>query len=631
MLKKLNQLRGRFPRVFWIVQIFELMERGAYYTMIPIIAVHAYFNVGIQKELAFTLTVFMYPIQYGLPIFSGAYAEKGGYKRQMILAFSILTVSYLILSFAFNSVTLIISVMLIGLGIGTYKPLISATVAKSTIQKDRTMAYSIYYMIVNIAAALFPILWVILEFSGVMNYSLYSWVFRIGSIFFIINLIVVIFFFKEVPRSGNVKTVQDVVNNIKIAFADKKFLVMVVLVGLFWALYSTFLNVLPMVLIGFRLVPVWFTAMLIGVFNPATIIIAGPFLVKLSERIESIRWLIGGILFYTVGLAIIGFSLQWVLVIFGIVIASIGEFMVAPGYLAFVSKLAPKDKVSSYIGCNFLATMLGITLGTLVFGLMASYIAVDLRMPNFTYGILISIALLLMVAFVMYYRTWGQDIIERAKKIRLMEEEYDEEYETALYKEPSFFKIFDNKFTTIIPIILVPIILVVTFSMGTKVFYEELVDGDGEEIKPVFEEVVMETSTTGSTDENSQSDVTFEVSKENYRLTKVGCRLTWQDESSSFFQGTNEPDNFQVSIMNPNGDTIAESSMETSGSITIDTELNYTIEDFKEQYTGEWRILIEAGDCGDDYARFGVRSTPDTGNDWSLEYSYTYLQEVEKE
>ena len=43
---------------------------------------------------------------------------------------------------------------------------------------------------------------------------------------------------------------------------------------------------------------------------------------------------------------------------------------------------------------------------------------------------------------------------------------------------------------------------------------------------------------------------------------------------------------------------------------------------------------MEAGECGDDYARpnlFGiVRSTADTGNDWALEYSYVYKEEVEE-
>ncbi|MCK5559345.1 MAG: MFS transporter, partial [Thermoplasmata archaeon] len=79
---------SRFPKVYWVVQSFELMERAAYYTMLPVLVIYAYYIVGLPYWLALILTVFMYPFQYGLPIFSGAYAEKAGYRRQMIFAFS---------------------------------------------------------------------------------------------------------------------------------------------------------------------------------------------------------------------------------------------------------------------------------------------------------------------------------------------------------------------------------------------------------------------------------------------------------------------------------------------------------------------------------------------------------------
>ena len=63
---------------------------------------------------------------------------------------------------------------------------------------------------------------------------------------------------------------------------------------------------------------------------------------------------------YLIGMAIIGLTLYWILVIFGIVVVSIGEFIIAPGYMAFVSKLAPKEEVSAYVGCNFISYLIGL-------------------------------------------------------------------------------------------------------------------------------------------------------------------------------------------------------------------------------------------------------------------------------
>ncbi len=278
---------SKFPRVFWVVQTFEVMERGAYYSMMPIIAVHAIWNVGLPVWLGLMITAFMYPFQYGMPIFTGALAERVGYKRQIILAFIILTSAYVFLSLAFNTITMILAVISVGIGIGTYKPLISATVAKCTSSEDRNLAYAIYYWFVNLAAFVIPLIFVIVIFLGVIQQSTYHIIFLCGAALVSINIFTAIIVFQEVPRSGEVKTVGDAVSNIKIALKDKKFVVMVILIGGFWALYSSFLNAMPTILFGFRRLPEWFDVMLLGVFNPFTIIALGIPLAKYIEKIES--------------------------------------------------------------------------------------------------------------------------------------------------------------------------------------------------------------------------------------------------------------------------------------------------------------------------------------------------------
>ena len=423
MLEKFREIRGRFPKVFWVAQTFEMMERGAYYSMMPIIVYHAVYNVGIGEELGAVIAAFMYPFQYGLPLFTGALAEKVGYRRQMIFAFIFLTVAYFYLAYAFNTFTMITAMMAVGVGIGSYKPLVSATVAKCTASQDRNLAFSVYYLVVNLAAFLFPLIFYFLEFGGYLSKSDYYLVFAAGGVMVAVNIFTSFFIFREVPRSGKVKTVRDAVNNIKIAMRDFKFVVMVLLIGGFWALYSTMLNALPLIIFGFRWYPWFLTPMLLGVFNPLTIIALGMPLGKFSEKVESMRVLLAGLLIYLIGLTILCFSLQqWPMMIFGIIILSIGEFLVAPGYLAFISKLAPKENVSAYIGCNFISYMIGLLGGTIVFGLVVAYVAVELEMPYFFYGILIAFGLFLMFAFTIYYQTWGQDVIARARKIREEEE-----------------------------------------------------------------------------------------------------------------------------------------------------------------------------------------------------------------
>jgi MFS family permease len=633
MLDKLSELRGRFPRVYWISLTFEMMERGAYYSMMPIIAIHAIYNLGFDEWLGAMVTAFMYPFQYGLPIFTGALAEKVGYKRQMIFAFTFLTIAYFFLSYAYNIPTMILAVMAVGVGIGSYKPLISATVAKCTVDADRNLAYGIYYWIVNLAAFLFPLIFVFAMWGGILSRGSFYVVFMIGGIMVAVNILTAIFTFEEVPRSGKVKTVGDAVNNVRTAFADKKFVVMVVLIGGFWALYSTMLYGLPVIIFGYRWAPWFFNEMLLGVFNPLTIIALGPFISKYFEKIESMRVILAGLTIYLIGLAILGFFIQqWTIVIIGILIVSIGEFMVAPGYLSFISKLAPKEKISAYIGCNFISYMIGLLGGTIVFSLVLDAVGVNLQRPNLFYGILISFGLVLLFTFIIYYKTWGQDVIARAKKIREQEEGYKEDIIPSDYKEPFIFRIFDNKITNIIPLLIIPIILFATFSMGT---YNYIGPPEEEEEKPVpLVWASIQDTNSGASDENSYSDVIINIT-EDKMVVWFNCTLTWRDEGSSYPLGTNEPDDLKVAIIAPNDEIVKESSLTSNpqggeGQITINSpELDIDQDDFKEKYVGDWIIRVEAGDCGDDYARpnlFGiVRSTSDTGNNWDLNYEFTFL------
>ena len=114
-------------------------------------------------------------------------------------------------------------------------------------------------------------------------------------------------------------------------------------------------------------------------------------------------------------------------------------------YLApFVSKLATKEKVSAYVGCNFISYMIGLLGGTIVFGAIVNYVGAELEMPHFFYGILMAFGLTLLVIFIVYYWTWGQDIIARAKRIKEMEEGISEQpVIPSDKKDPILFRIFD--------------------------------------------------------------------------------------------------------------------------------------------------------------------------------------------
>ena len=76
----------QFPRAFWMVNLMEMLERLAYYgvrVVIPIYIAQADEPMGLhftqsQKGLIFMLWAL---VQTGVPVFSGGFADRYGYKR----------------------------------------------------------------------------------------------------------------------------------------------------------------------------------------------------------------------------------------------------------------------------------------------------------------------------------------------------------------------------------------------------------------------------------------------------------------------------------------------------------------------------------------------------------------------
>src|SRR6187399_211896 len=94
---------GRLPRSFWMLNIMEMFERLAYYgvrVVIPIYIAQAdeihglHFTQG-QKGLIFSLWAL---VQTGVPIFSGGFADRYGYKKTIAASIVIKIAGYLLMA-----------------------------------------------------------------------------------------------------------------------------------------------------------------------------------------------------------------------------------------------------------------------------------------------------------------------------------------------------------------------------------------------------------------------------------------------------------------------------------------------------------------------------------------------------
>src|SRR5512139_1106508 len=93
--------RRGFPTTFWVANVMELFERAAYYGMNSVLAVYltapvAEGGLGIAEDTSGFLQSLIYAITYVVPILGGALADRYGYRRMLLFAFSLLSVGYFI-------------------------------------------------------------------------------------------------------------------------------------------------------------------------------------------------------------------------------------------------------------------------------------------------------------------------------------------------------------------------------------------------------------------------------------------------------------------------------------------------------------------------------------------------------
>jgi len=146
----------KFSGQFWLVVMFEFIERGAYYGMMSFISQYFVDSLGFPKENVGVIKGVIQPLLYFLPILAGAIADRFGYRKVLMVAFTLLGGGYFLTSQMTSYTGVFAALVIMGFGAGTFKPLISGTIAKITDESNSTQAFGIYYWSINLGAFLFP-------------------------------------------------------------------------------------------------------------------------------------------------------------------------------------------------------------------------------------------------------------------------------------------------------------------------------------------------------------------------------------------------------------------------------------------------------------------------------------------
>ena len=372
--------RTPFPGVFWAANSVEVLERFAYYGI--------YMGFGIYMEhlgyttgqLGIVQSIFLL-MSYTIPVISGSFADRYGFKKVLIASYLayLPSILLLILTKSFSGIAL--TMLSIAFAAGIFKPLISGTVRAVTDKTNKTLGFGIFYAMVNTGASFGPVV------AGKLRAISWNYAFLAAAISIGLMFLVTIFFYKEPKREVEGVTLGQKLREIFVALSDKKFALFLILLGIFfWLPFWAFFNLMALYVdrnldtarlyqnlhsvLGSSITNfishqdeqgVW---RLLGETISHTgfvIMIFQVFVSRMTEKTKAIPTFLTGLFIAAVGLAISGYAAVSApaLVFLGIAFFALGEMISSPRIQEYITWIAPKEKAGLYMGSNFLATAIG--------------------------------------------------------------------------------------------------------------------------------------------------------------------------------------------------------------------------------------------------------------------------------
>jgi dipeptide/tripeptide permease len=438
-----------FSKAFWTANVVELLERAAYYGVFIVITLYLSNILGFSDVQAGFISGFFSAGLYLLPVFSGAYADKIGFRKAMLLAFSLLTAGYIAMGLLpailesaqlvsygkkteFHGIAdsparwaIIPIMLLIMLGGSFIKSVISGTVARETTTANRARGFSIFYMMVNIGA-----------FSGktiveplrksmgetgliVLNYF--------SAAATLLALILIFVMYRSGKDDKNGKSVKEVWNGLLKVLSNRRLMALIIITAGFWLVQGQMYATMPKYVLrmaGENAQPAWYANI-----NPLMVFLCVNFVTYLMRRRKAITSMYVGMCILPVSAflmasgsfintdAILGLHPVAFMMIVGIALQGIAETFISPRYYEYFSLQAPKGEEGLYLGFSHLHSFFSWLVAFIISGYLLDLFCPDpakftsreawneaAKNAHYIWYVFVGIAILAAVALKLYAR-----------------------------------------------------------------------------------------------------------------------------------------------------------------------------------------------------------------------------------
>ena len=322
--------------------------------------------------------------------FTGAFADKIGFRKAIILAFALLSIGYFTLGALPYKTTVSAALVILMFGGSFIKSIITGTVAKTTTEATRARGFSIFYGLVNVGAFLGKTFAYPLRLQwGLESINFYA------ATMTMLALIVVYFFYKSINVDGEGKTYKEAWDGLIRVVTNVRLLLLIVIVTGFWIIQHQLYATMPKYVlrtVGEHASPEW-----IANVNPFVVMISVVFITNLMRNVKAVSSMSIGMFLMPVSALLMasseflkeitGTSVSFfglfsahpvtVMMICGIIVQGLAECFISPRYLEYFSLQAPKGEEGLYLGFSHLHSFLSSILGFGISGYLLTAYAPD--------------------------------------------------------------------------------------------------------------------------------------------------------------------------------------------------------------------------------------------------------------
>lgn len=410
------QIRS-FNGVYWIANTMEMFERLAYYglrTVLPVYMVLSLEEGGPQFDHVQKGAIYAWwaLVQSGLPVFTGGYADRYGYKNTVAVAIAVKVVGYLVMAYAVDiaaaltggvsatvpghwvtySVFLFGSLGLAG-GTAIFKPGLQGIISLQLNEKTSSVGWSVFYQIVNVGGFLGPFL------AGWMRLLDWKYVFIACAIIVSLNYVFLLAFPEPEKETGGDEQGVGCIGALwvlwqsTIGICEPRLMAFLVVFSGFWAMFHQLFDLLPNYIddwVDSSAVAQAVAAPVFGLFgstmpdawggnlpqeyminiNAGMCMLLAFLIGYLTGKVRSMTAMIAGIFVASSAIYSLGLSTDGWYILLAIAMFSLGELMASPTKMRYFANIAPPGKKGLYLGYINATGGIGWFLGSRIAGNM---------------------------------------------------------------------------------------------------------------------------------------------------------------------------------------------------------------------------------------------------------------------